>query len=493
MTHTDDRSGTGRPAENPFPLNTRNLPGPEVRELPPPPRQTWKIIGPGIVGAGVGLASGEFILWPYIASQAGLVFLWGAVVGVVTQWFLNMEIERYTLATGETAVTGFNRYWRHWGAVMVLLTYAANLWPGWVTSSATMASYVFGGNPTLIALVLLPCIGAILTLAPVVYTALERLLFLKVAVIGGFFTLAVIFAVKASSWADLPQGATHIGQFPSDLGIAVLMGALAYAGAGGGQNLCQSNWIRDKGFGMGHYVPRLVSPVTGKEDTAAAASGSAPGGTSGYVFVPDAQNMERWKRWWRFANTEQALTFGLVTVLTIVLSSLLAHSTLFGSEGLANDVSFLQTEGEALKTQVGSWFGVLFWLIGAFALFSAATGIVDYTSRLAADVLKSTYMRSSRLSESRLYFWLVWGLVAVGMGILLLGIDQPLVLLVISACVAGLMMFVYGGLLLFMNRKALPSAIKVRGYRVAALVWVVLLFGVLSALTVRQQILDVFG
>ncbi|MGH3312502.1 MAG: Nramp family divalent metal transporter, partial [Streptomyces sp.] len=244
-------------------MSTRNLPPPQVRELPPPPQQTWKIIGPGIVGAGVGLASGEFILWPYIASQAGLVFLWAAVVGVITQWFLNMEIERYTLATGETAMTGFNRYWRHWGAVMVLLTYAANLWPGWVTSSATMASYVFGGNPTLIALVMLPCIGAILTLAPVVYTALERLLFLKVAVIGGFFALAVIFAVKASSWADLPQGATHIGQFPSELGVAVLMGAMAYAGAGGGQNLCQSNWIRDKGFGMGSYVPRITSPVTG--------------------------------------------------------------------------------------------------------------------------------------------------------------------------------------------------------------------------------------
>ena len=29
-----------------------------------------------------------------------------------------MEIERYTLATGETALTGFNRFWRHWGLVL---------------------------------------------------------------------------------------------------------------------------------------------------------------------------------------------------------------------------------------------------------------------------------------------------------------------------------------------------------------------------------------
>jgi hypothetical protein len=73
-----------------FALPTKNLPAPQVRDLPEPPAKTWKIIGPGMVGAGVGLASGEFILWPYISSQVGLVFLWGAVVGVVVQWFLNM-------------------------------------------------------------------------------------------------------------------------------------------------------------------------------------------------------------------------------------------------------------------------------------------------------------------------------------------------------------------------------------------------------------------
>ena len=39
-----------------------------------------------------------------------MVFLWAAIVGVVTQFFINMEIERYTLATGETALTGFSRY-----------------------------------------------------------------------------------------------------------------------------------------------------------------------------------------------------------------------------------------------------------------------------------------------------------------------------------------------------------------------------------------------
>src|SRR5688500_7336788 len=91
-------------------------------ELPPPPATIWPIVGPGIVAAGVGLGSGEFVFFPYVASQIGLGFLWAAIVGVGLQFILNMEFERYTLATGETALTGFSRLGRHWGLVFVVMT-----------------------------------------------------------------------------------------------------------------------------------------------------------------------------------------------------------------------------------------------------------------------------------------------------------------------------------------------------------------------------------
>ncbi len=150
-----------REAEGFTPLPSKHLPDVEIREMPEPPASIWRIVGPGIVGAGVGLASGEFILWPYISSQVGLVFLWGALVGVIVQWFLNMEIERYTLATGETALTGFSRYWRHWGLFFAILIYFANLWPGWATSSATLMTFLFGGgDPVPIAIAILLLVGA---------------------------------------------------------------------------------------------------------------------------------------------------------------------------------------------------------------------------------------------------------------------------------------------------------------------------------------------
>jgi len=461
---------------------TRHLPRPEVRDLPAEPRRYWPLIGPGIIAAGVGLASGEFILFPYIASQVGLVFVWAAFVGLLTQFVLNMEIERYTLATGETALTGFSRYWRHWGLVFAVLTYFANLWPGWATSSATLVTYLFGGSVAVIAVGMLLVIGLVLTLAPVVYVALERAQMLKVAAVVLLFLVGAVFAIGADAWADLPQVVTRPGIPAAELGFAVLLGALAFAGAGGGQNLVQSNWIRDKGFGMGSYVPRLVSPITGESE-------AAP--STGYIFTPTDENMGRWRGWWKFANVEQLTTFVLITFLTILFTSLLAYSTVFGQPDLANSISFIKTEGEVLAQRVGSWFQYFFWFVGAFSLFAAAMGIVDYTSRLAADVIKTSYRRDA--DESRLYAFLVWGLVLVGVAVVLIGFDQPLVLLVISAVVGGFMMFLYSGLLILINRKTLPAPIRVRGWRLGGLIWSILLFGTLSALTFSAQISKLLG
>ena len=446
-------------------------------ELPEPPASMWRIIGPGIVAAGVGLASGEFILYPFIASQVGLVFVWAALIGLVTQFFINMEIERYTLATGETVLTGFSRLGRHWGVFFVLLGLLANLWPGWATSAATLTTYLIGGGSVRwIASAMLLAIGAILTLSPVVYRALEQTQFLKVLLVALLVIVAAAFAIPADIWAETPRSLANV-QLPSDqLGWPLLLGALAYAGAGGAQNLCQANWIRDKGLGMGKHAPRIVSPLTGEP--------VAHSGT-GWRFEIDGQSLSRWSRWWRLANIEQLSTFVAISFVTIVFTSILAFATLSGTEGLPRDISFLRIEGDALSASVGPWFGKLFWFVGAFSLFAASLGIVDFTSRLAADTIRTVYWRGGR--ESLIYAGVVWAMVLTGIGIISAGLDQPLVLLVTSACVAAFMMFIYSALLIVLNRRLLPAELRPAPYRVASLVWAVALFGILSAITVLDQ------
>jgi hypothetical protein len=466
---------------------TRHLPPVTYRDMPEP-LPLRKVLGPGVIAAGIGLASGEFILWPYITSQVGLVFLWAAVVGVVTQFFINMEIERYTLATGETALTGFSRYWRHWGLFFAVLTFLANAWPGWITSSATMVTFIFGGgNVKLLAILGLASIAIALTMAPVVYTLVERIEFFKVGIILFFIVVAIATAITAEAWGALPDAVTNFGRLPEGLPLALVLPALAFAGAGGGQNLVQSNWMRDKGYGMGVHVPYLASPVTGEPE-------AAPG--TGYTFREDERNLARWKGWWDVANKEQLVSFVAITIVTIVLMSLLAYSTVLGAQA-ENNITFLQAEGEALMDRVGSWFGYLFWVIGATSLFAAALGIVDYTCRLVADVLKVSYLRDNETwSESRIYFTLVW-LLVVWSAIILLAIQsQPLILLIISASIGGFMMFIYSGLLILINGRSLPPAVRITRFRTATMIWSVLLFGTASVIAISDQwdnIKELFG
>lgn len=453
------------------------LPDFAVAELPAPPASTWGIVGPGIVAAGVGLASGEFILYPYIASQVGLAFVWAAAIGLVTQFFINMEIERYTLATGETVLTGFTRLGRHWGLVFALLAILANLWPGWVTSAATLVTYLVGGNVRGIAVGMLVVIGLVLTLSPVVYRALERTQIAKVAAVGLLIAIACTFAIPPTVWVETPALLADVRLPLGELGSALLLGALAFAGAGGGQNLCQSNWIRDKNMGMGAHAPRIVSPLTNEP--------VADAGT-GWRFETDAEAMHRWRGWWRVANIEQLATFVLISFVTILFTSVLAYATLGGRDDLPRDIGFLAIEGAELGNRVGPWFGKLFWVVGAFSLFSAALGIVDYTSRLAADVVRTSYWQGR--SESVIYAGIVWAIVLLGTLILASGMDQPLVLLVIAGCVAAFMMFIYSGLLIVLNRRLLAAPLRPRGYRIAALAWAVALFGLLSVITIADQV-----
>jgi hypothetical protein len=474
-----------RPAVAEFfdPVPNGNLPPMPYKDMPEP-LPLGKVLGPSVILAGLGVGSGEYIIWPFMASTVGLGFLWAAVLSVTVQYFLNMEIERYTLATGETAVAGFVRFWKPWGVLFCLFTIVPNMWPGWATSGVTILTFLTGGGDVpMITIGVLVASGIALTVSPVVYQTLERAQFFKVGLTLVFLALAIATAIGASAWAELPAMFTQIGRLPdmTVLPISLVLSGLVFAGAGGVNNLAQSNWIRDKGFGMGMYVPRIVSPITG-EEVAAPATGS--------MLRQDGVNLRRFQGWWVVANKEQLVSFWFICIFSITIFSTLAYSTVYGKgiSGEAN-LAFIKAEGEALMTAVAPWFGVFFWIFGALSMVLVALGVVDYISRIIADVLKTVYLKDSRRwTESRMYFLVAWSTIIAGSAILLSGVNQPLLLLVIAACLNGMVMFVYSILLIQLNRRALPPALRVRGLRLGMLVFATAFYGFFSGWLVVAQV-----
>jgi hypothetical protein len=464
-------------------LPSKHLPPVEFRDLPEPV-SLRKVSGASVIILATAIGSGEILLWPYITTQVGFTFMWAAVVGFGIQFFLNMEIERYTLATGETAITGFTRFWKPWWWLFVIFALLQNFWPGWATGAATAATYVFGMGedapvvPITIAALL--AIGITLTLSPVVYQAVEKIQGVLVALIMIFVVIAIPTATTGAAWGALFTSGVDFPVGQANLDIALLLGALAFAGAGGANNLVQSNYIRDKGMGMGMHMPKIVSPITGHEE-------AKP--SLGYMFPTDAENMRRWRGWWKVANWEQFITFFLIGVLTLVIMAVLAYSTLGVGRVQEQDLAFLLLEGQVLQETVAPWFGIAFWITAVIALFTTNLGILDYTSRLIADQFKINALKDSRLwTESRIYAATVWLMIVVGSLILLAGVDQPFLLVVISSSIAGVQMFIYSGLLIMLNRKALPKQLRIGGARLAVLAVSFLFFGFLSVLLVVDRL-----
>lgn len=77
--------------------------------LPPsavtePPSTLWdslKQIGPGIILAGTIVGSGELILTTAIGAKYGFVFLWLILFSCVIKVFVQVELGRYAISSGQ--------------------------------------------------------------------------------------------------------------------------------------------------------------------------------------------------------------------------------------------------------------------------------------------------------------------------------------------------------------------------------------------------------
>lgn len=480
------------------------LPPLRYRDLPPP-IPVRAMMGPGIILAGLALGSGEFIFWPYLTYQSKFVFFWAAVLGVVTQFFLNLEITRWTLATGESAITGFIRLARPWAPVFLVLNIGPWMLPAWAKGAAQLLSWSLWGPilndaglivgthylTELSVAGMLLC-GIFLTAGPVVYETVEKSQMFLVSIIMIIVLFIAVWlgirrpdAIATQIVSTVTLGAPQfIPALSETVTPMVLLGALAFAGAGGTMNLGQSNYIKDKGYGMGKYIGRITSPLTGKEE---------PIADLGFHFPHTEQNLQRWRQWWRSANLEHFCSFLVTCLVCLCLLTLISYVLFFDATGqpkaatkFSKDLDFVWGETLELQRLLGTWVKYAFLVAGIAILFTTEIGVLDAASRISTDIVKVAWLRQSpRWNEGRIYFFMLWGTIGLGSGLLIWeGVSGAQMgsfrLFKLTAAMNGLVMFLYSALLLYMNRRKLPPAIRLRGWRVVMIVWAILFFGAFS-------------
>jgi hypothetical protein len=505
--------GSGRQIE------AGGLPPWGVAELPAPPpyslRNAFRVAGAGAIILGGAIGSGEWLIGPAVTAQFTAALLWVATVSILLQWIFNEECCRYTLYTGEPIMSGFMRTKPgapFWGWTYSILGFIQLGWPGWAAAAATgIVAAIIGGVPgaehagmvlfwgyaTFFASLVL------LLLGKKVEQALEYAeWFMVVWIIVALVLLGVLFT-SFSTWITVisgflggglyyirsPQTGQLMGLIPQGADWLIVAGFAAYAGAGGLGNCTVTNWVRDKGMGMGSQVGYIPAMVGGRQVELAA---------SGKVFEPTPENVTQFKEWMKYIRFDQGWVFTLGCFLGMGLPALLTVQFISpGTEIGGMAVAVRQAEGIANAFGgLGSGLGAVLWyvtlLTGFWILYSTQLNIMDLFPRTVTDILWTSNPRVRawaggdvrKVYYGSLIIFIIWGCIAINLA-------QPFILIILGAFMAGLEMSIYGVHLFIVNRKFLPKEIQAPMWRQLALLAFSAFFGFFTIVVILNRVFGI--
>jgi hypothetical protein len=495
------------------------LPPWEVAELDAPPKYTFRnalrVTGAGAIILGGAIGSGEWLIGPSVTAQFTAALLWVASASILLQWVFNEEACRYTLYTGEPIMSGFMRTKpgpAFWGWVYSILGFLQLGWPGWAAAAATaIVAAIIGGVPgpqhagqvLFWGYVTFFASLALFLLGRKVQQALEYAEWAMVIWILGFLIIICVAFVSWRTWITViagfagggayyirsPKTGELMGLLPKGADLLMLAGFAAYAGAGGLGNLTVTNWVRDKGMGMGSKVGFIPAVVGGHKVELAA---------TGKVFEPTVENVAKFREWWKYLRFDQGWVFALGCFLGMGLPAMMTVEFIAPGtkiEGMA--VAVRQAEGISaafggLNSSTGQllWWGTL--LTGFWILYSTQLAVLDTLSRTVTDILWTSNQRIRELSKgdvrkvyySILVIFVLWGCVAMNLA-------QPLVLVLLGAFVAGMMMTLYSVHVFYVNRKFLPRELQAPLWRQLLLLVMSAFFGLFTLVVILQRVFGV--
>lgn len=452
----------------------------------PPALQLRSLIGPSFILLGMGLGSGELILWPYLASNFGMGIIWAAILGITFQFFINMEIERYTLVNGDSVFVGLTRkYGRFTPSWFIFTTLVPWIWPGIAAASATVFAAALGFEYSkYIGIAILLLIGVIYSLGSVVYKTQEQLQEAIIMIGVPFVFIITLLFAKPVHWESLMRGLVGQGDgfsfLPVGLPVATFLGALAYAGAGGNLNLSQSLYTKEKGYGMGKFMGRLTSIFSGKKEHIE---------LTGVTFDPTTENLENYKTWWRRINIEHGIVFWFTGAITMVLLSLLAYATVYGNPNTVGSINFVILEASVIAERTIPALGTFFLVMTGVMLFGTQFSVIGSNSRIATENLILSNQNKFGIKNASKYFYIfLWLQILAGVLIFTVGFTEPLALVVTGAVLNAISMFIYTGLILLMNTTVLHKETRPALWRALVVLAAFIFYGGFSIYTILNRI-----
>lgn len=429
----------------------------KIADLPDRKTPFWKMTGPAAVLAGLSIGSGELVVWPWITAKFGAGMAWAAMIGVFLQLFVNIEIGRWAISTGESPFTGFARAWKGFALVFLGFNIILTFLPGWAHATGIAFKVLITGSPesggpdwawtagtfVVIALILFG--------PKTMYTALERAIAVFVITIVVGLIIVAVRVGTLDAAGELARGVVNFGNIQLDdtFTFPQFFGAIVFAGAGGLGNLFYAYYLRDKHIGMGSRIPRLYNPLQGAHQADI---------QTGYIFNETEDNVRRFKDWFRYVKLDQTMYFWLLSSFLILLF-MFASLTVLRPQGIVPDQdNFLWDEAAVLGEIMGNFGVYLFLIIGMAALFSTQLTVVDGGARVMAELIRTAVPKAEKIHQNSWYLYAA--IFAMVMGVFatwLFSQFTALGVLLNNALLNGFAMAIYVPLLLVINISYLPK------------------------------------
>ena len=400
-----------------------------VKDFPPAPG-LLALLGPLVILASFGFGSGELIWWPYLAAKYGLAFIWLMIPAGLMQWWINQELARYVVITGESVWAGYTRVSRVFSIIFwifALITLA--WWGGYAgaggTALAALTNFPVGWtakDQTVFWSILSIVLSVVaLTLSRTVHWIIEKVMLICI-IIGVAGVLIVAFhPVIVGAWPTFLIGLVSYQSMPPNwdpADAATLITSIAYLGLGGFWQLTYSTWVRGAGAGMAAYVPKLTSPITGKPVVIP---------STGYFPRDTEENRRRYHDWMKVIATNN--TWGVcINLFTTIIMAFLAYAILHPMG--------IWPAGYRICVEQAHFWGKVWGPIG-FTLFLAVSAaliidtyivILDFVPRMYTDFFHAAFKRLRAKSYTWWYYVLV-GIFALWTAItLFLAAPGPLII-----------------------------------------------------------------
>ncbi|MFH8573737.1 Nramp family divalent metal transporter [Streptomyces sp. NPDC017993] len=342
----------------------------DVREAPGAFTGRLRHLGPGFVLSAAVVGSGELIVTTSLGARAGFALLWLVVVSAGVKVWVQMELARWTILNGRTALEGY----RDIGPRIGRVSWINWLWIGMDFAKMFQRGGIIGGTAAACS-ILWPITGEALSFRSLTawtivvtsvavallrsgkYGMVERLCVASVVV----FTLATVGLAAGLPFTEFGYGA---GELVGGLSFRIPAGTIGIAlamfgitGVGADEMTTYTYWCIEKGYA------RWTGPDDGTEQRARRAEG--------------------WLKVMRLDVAAGWLVCTLCTLSFYVIGAAVLHPQHLVPEGN----SMITTLSRVYTDTMGPWAEYLF-LAGAIAvLFSTLIGSTASVPRLWTNTL----------------------------------------------------------------------------------------------------------